>query len=463
MMARLAHASTLHIALALTGIMLLLSGCGVRGDGAGDTEQSGNVETEAFLTQPLLFKPTPNSRCELQDINSWVYRSMQDYYLFYQQLASNVDTSTYASPEELIRDLRVAPNDTFSHITDEAAYSAFFEEGKTFGYGWNFARTTDGSLFFSLIEPDSPLAIAGVQRGDELVAINGMSISDFDRLTGTARADILGTGDEIKTLTLNIASMDAPPRQIEVTKAPYDLKTVLDAQIIEHNGVSVGYLHFYQFVATSNQELQQAFSMFAAGSVTELVIDLRFNGGGRISVANELASHVVGNDHEDDIFTTFAYNDKYDLLSQSLNFRTMPDSLSLSRVFVLQSNNTCSASELIVNSLRPFMEVITIGSTSCGKPYASNPNIGCGKVLNAIEIELLNAAGVGGYFDGIVADCPASEDVAQALGQVSEPLLSSALNYIDTGNCNLVAQRSRTPIQQLTTDLKEVWQGGNSL
>jgi len=260
-----------------------------------------------------------------------------------------------------------------------------------------------------------------------------------------------------------VADSNQQERQVSVTKATYTLQTVLDTDILQANGTSVGYLHLSKFLATSSEELAQAFSTLASDGVSELVLDLRFNSGGRISVANELASRIAGIGHDGDVFTTFAFNDKYSAYNTSLLFETMADSLELNRVFVLQSEVTCSASELVVNSLRPFMEVITIGQTSCGKPYATSPSYGCGKVANALEIELLNAAGAGGYYDGIAADCPVPEDVSKPLGDQTEPLLSAALDYIATGSC-AISPRSRSGnAVELTNTFKPVWHGGNTL
>lgn len=461
-MARHPYASGILHFIALIVMSVTIAGCAPRGDNAGDSVSTNGAEGSVNFSQPLAYRVTPRT-CEIEGVNDWVYQSMLDYYLFYQQVDVNINPATYESPEELIRDLRVSPNDTFSYVTDETTYSAFFNEGETFGYGWNFARTPDNGLFFSLIEPNSPLAAADVQRGDQLVAINGITIPDFDQLSSAERQRIIGEADEVKTLDLTIDREGSAQRQVSVTTARYDLQTVLNTQIIEHNGVNVGYLNFYQFVNTSSQELQQAFATFQAADISELVIDLRFNGGGRIFVASELASHVLGKTRPDDVFTTFGYNDKYQDQNVSLYFENMQSTLALNRVFVLQSSNTCSASELVVNSLRPFVEVITVGSTSCGKPYATSPNIACGKVVNALEIELLNAAGAGGYFNGIAADCPAIEDVQQPLGETSEPLLATALNYIVAGSCNLMAQRTRTQGHRLSTEFKQPWHGGNNL
>ena len=438
-------------AIALT---LSLTGCG---GGSGDNDLGAGA-----FTEPLARSPTPRS-CTVTGMNTWVHESMQDYYLFYDQVDRNLDPATFESPEEFIRELRVQPNDTFSYVTDEVTYNAFFSDGETFGYGWNFARDEDDALLFSLIAPNSPLALAGVERGEELVSINGLSIDRFSALTSAEQNEILGVGDDIRTIDLVVADSVQQSREVAVTKAIYDLQTVLDTRVITNDSGDVGYLNFYQFIAKSGAELAEAFSTLKTAGITELVLDLRFNSGGRISVANELSSYIVGANHDDHVFTTYAFNDKYSANNLSQNFKQLSDSLTLNRVFVLQSDNTCSASELVINSLRPFMEVITVGETSCGKPYATSPNVGCGKVVNALQIDLLNANGVGGYFDGIEADCPVQADVRVALGDINEPLLSAALHYINVGSCPLTARSNRHTGHRLTREFKPEWQGGNTL
>lgn len=447
------YTKTAAVLAALT-LSLLLSTCGKQRDDGDTGSGAGDFSSMVDIRNAL--------SCPVGVVNDWVYAAMKDYYLFYDQVPA-VNVSSYNSPEKLMVDLRVQPNDTFSYVTDATTYNAFFNEGETFGFGWNFASGPDETRYFSLIEPNSPLAEAGVKRGDQLLEINGFDIPSYKALSDQEKIAMLGNAGEIKTVQLTIASGEEPERVLSVTSATFAIKTVLDTRIIEHNGIKVGYLNFYQFVDTSREELATAFKELAAAGVTELVLDLRFNGGGRIAVANELASRIIGDDHIDQIFTTFAYNDKYEANNRSLFFMALPDSLSLNRLFVLQSNNTCSASELVVNSLRPFMEVITVGSTSCGKPYATSPSTACGKVANALEIELLNAENAGGYFNGIAPDCQADEDISKSLGDPTEPLLATSLSYIDRGSCTLLASRTRQARYRLTKDFKFKWQGGNTL
>lgn len=459
-----AHKQTVRITAILICTVLGLVGCDQRtgdasGDGAGDSTDTENSDD---FDEALASRLVPLS-CDTVDLNDWVRSSMLDYYLFYDQVDRTLDTTQYATQEALIQDLRVLPDDQFSYVTDESTYEAFFNDGEAFGYGWQFARDENNALLFALIEPNSPLSLTDVVRGEQLLAINGIELDDFLNLSSDERNDILGTADEVRTLDLTVGDQNNVSRVVSVTKATYSLQTVLDTDVIIRNGVSIAYLSFYQFINNSSEELQVAFENFAAAGVSELVLDLRFNGGGRISIANELASYIVGNNHQEDTFTTFAFNDKYDDSNVSWNFEVMNEALSLNRVFVLQSGSTCSASELVINSLRPFMEVITIGDTSCGKPFATIPNTACNKVINALELELVNANGVGDYYNGISADCSVEEDLSFQLGNESEPLLSTALAYVSGSSCNLVASKSKARAMKLTPQFKQGILGGNIL
>lgn len=419
----------------------LLSSCAPRGDGAGDASVGSSPQVLSSLNSGDTGVPLPRS-CDSGDMKSWVHDNMNDYYLFYDQVEQNVSLNDFDDVESLITHLRVQPYDNFSYITEESGYTARFDEGETFGFGWVLQRNEQNDFFFKLVEPNSPLANAGVQRGDQLLAINGIPMIDFIQLSSAAIDAALGIEDERVTVTFSIGKPVGAPVDVTVTKSSYPLETVLETQIISHNNAQVGYLHFYQFLDTSAAELQTAFTEFSAANVSEMVLDLRYNGGGRVSIANELASYLAGNGKTNQAFITYRPNDKYVQNAASINFINQSQALNLNRVFILQSADTCSASELVVNGLRPFMDVITVGGTSCGKPYASIPRATCGKVMNALELEGINANGVGGYYDGIAADCPVTENISQTLGNPAEALLKTALDYVSLGSCNAIAARS---------------------
>lgn len=404
---------------------LALAGCGGGSGSSSDVIDGSGSE----LTGEAL---AANSECSADNMKSWVRDNMEDYYLFYDQLP-NVSAADYESPEEFIRALRVSPFDKYSYITDVATSEAFFEQGERFGFGMRLQRSENRRLFFTLVEPLSPVGASGIERSDELLAINGVTPDNFTDEFITAA---FGDSDETIDMTLTVLKKtDTAPQDFTVTKAVYDVQTVLDTRVLEHNNQRVGYLSFLSFLQTSEDELTDAFETLHDENIDELVLDLRHNGGGRVAVAEQLGSLIAGDEVENTTFTRFAYNDKYDYKDQSYSFGARDNALNLPRVYVLTSPNTCSASEMVINSLRPFIDVITIGDRTCGKPYATQSYKRCGKSMNALEIELLNAANVGGYFDGIAANCPVAEDITQQLGQPSESLLSAALFHIDNAQC----------------------------
>jgi len=417
-----------------TPICLALAGCGGSGGSGGSGDNAGDAAlgNDTDLTGEVA---AVDARCSADNMKSWVRGSMEDYYLFYDQLP-NVSAVDYESPEDFIRALRVSPFDRYSYVTDAATNTALFEEGKRFGFGMRLQRTDDSRIFFTLVEPQSPVAAAGITRSDELLAINGVTPDNFTDEFITAA---FGASDETIDMTVTVKKpTSALTQDITVTKGLYDVQTVLDTKVLEHNNHRVGYLSFLSFLETSEDELTDAFATFDDENIDELVLDLRYNGGGRISVAEQLGSLIAGDAVENTTFTRFAYNDKYSSRDSSYLFRERNNSLNLPRVYVLTSPATCSASEMVINSLRPFVEVVTIGDRTCGKPYGTQSRERCGKSINALEIDLLNAANVGGYYNGIDADCPVTEDISQALGQPSETLFSAALFHIDNAQCETV-------------------------
>lgn len=397
--------------------------------------------------------------CQFDDMKSWVLGGMLDYYLFADQVDPNTRLSDYDSLEKLIVDLRVVPNDTFSYITDEQSHSGRFNDGETVGFGWVLQRTQTDELYFKLVEKNSPMAAAGFARGDRLAFVNDIPALDYFQQPGAERDALLSSEDDGASARFTVESPLGVTRTRTVSKARFDLATVLDTRVIERNGVRTGYLHFYQFLNTSSAELALAFESLAADNISELVLDMRYNFGGRVAVAAELGSYLLGRGNTDETFVAYQPNEKYREYTSAFNFVNRTSSLALNRLFVLQTGDTCSAAELVTNGLRPFMDVITVGESSCGKPYASIPNAACDKVMNALELEAVNAVGVGGYYNGIAADCSASDNVTQVLGSASENLLATALDYIDTGNCPSGATRSKSDSMPLPEALQSDWFG----
>jgi hypothetical protein len=247
-----------------------------------------------------------------------------------------------------------------------------------------------------------------------------------------------------------------------MVSAKFPHTTVREVSVLNgtRNGqpVKVGYLDYTQFVTYSENDLAAAVTSFANQGATELVLDLRYNGGGDVATARDLASMIAGARVAGQVFAGLRFNDKNQAKNQNILF-TAPAGATpnLSRVVIIASSGTASASELVINGLKPFMNVVLIGDTTYGKPYGFEPFEYCGTVYNAVNFESVNALGAGGYTSGIPPTCPANDDLDHQLGDPNEGELAAALSYISTGQCPPVSQVSpqialqRAPVGSLIT------------
>ena len=172
-----------------------------------------------------------------------------------------------------------------------------------------------------------------------------------------------------------------------------------------------------------------------------MVLDLRYNGGGSTTQARDLASMLGGSRLSGSTFALFRFNAKYSANNVAQAFTSSLQTLpaapleNLSRLFVITAGGTASASEMVINGLRPYMPVITIGATSFGKPYGSQPRDACGTTYSAISLEVANSLGEANYASGFAPNCAMSDDLTRELGDPAELRIGAALSYITTGVC----------------------------
>ena len=212
---------------------------------------------------------------------------------------------------------------------------------------------------------------------------------------------------------------------------------------------TVGYLVLNSFsVNSAEQQLIAAVNQLKTANIKELVLDLRYNGGGFLDISNQLSWMIGGSDLAGKVYEKTICNDKNpfslcntaDAFKQtSLGFsapngQTLPQ-LGLKRVFVLTSASTCSASESLINGLAPFLQVVRIGSTTCGKPYGFLYLSNCGTSYAAMQLKGANSVGFGDYADGFAPTCTVADDLSKQRGDASERMLSAALGYVQTGAC----------------------------
>lgn len=345
------------------------------------------------------------------------------------------------------------PADRWSFHQSTESFNRFFGDGQSMGYGLSVAAievTTpapqpSAPLYVRHVEPLSPAAQAGVVRGDRIVSINGRTAADMIAANDFAALNAAAPGDTLQLVLANTGGQ----RTLAVSAGVYALTPVPQSTVVTSpGGRKMGYLIVKDMISQAGTPLASAFQFFASQAVTELVIDLRYNGGGLVSMARDLASYVrSATTPRPATFASLLYSDKRSANNAAFLFNAPADALTLGRVYVLAGPRTCSASEQVINALRPYIDVVLLGDTTCGKPVGFNPaQDACGETFSVVTFETVNALNEGRYFDGFDPRCAIAEDFTKPLGALDEPLLAAARNHADGIGCPVLAapQREQT-------------------
>lgn len=401
----------------------------------------------------------PAVSCEVADQKTWLRDFFGQWYFWYR-LAPSPDPAPYAGVDDYFNALLYTgtspsfPSDRWSYYESTESFNRFFGDGQTLGYGLAVAGLEvrglpDEPLFVRYVEPLSSAAAQGVRRGDRVLALNGRPVSEL-----IAADDFSLLVPELpgQQLTVDLSTAQGA-RQVVLTGsvfalAPVPVRTVFTTPL----GRKVGYVMLNNMINQAEAPLEAAFQALRAEGAQELVIDLRYNGGGLISVAATMASHVAGAPVAGQAFSTLLYNDqRAGINNQTYVFRNLGRAINASRVYVLAGPRTCSASEQLINGLRPFVDVVVIGDTSCGKPVGFLPQSSCGKTFSTVNFEAVNARNEGRYWDGLEASCRVAESYQQPLGSPDESLLKVAAEHVDSGSCpaSLAAVGLKRPLRLL--------------
>jgi carboxyl-terminal processing protease len=375
--------------------------------------------------------------CSLLGQNAFVRDVMDEYYLWYRELPS-LDPALFDSPEAYLEALRYRPLDRgFSYIVPKEISSAFFSASQSIGIGFTWRPTSETEIRMTQVYPDSPASEAGLRRGQYLTAVNGRPVEELLR-AGDLLAE-LGPAQIGYTVSLSFRAnrTNGEERTETVTKRPYTIPTVSQTEVFDVKGLPVGYLHFRNFVEPSYAALDDAFAEFRRERVTDLILDLRYNGGGLVDVATHLASLIGGMRTNTHVFVELRFNDKHSDLNQTRRFDDPPQTLDLPRVVVITTRASASASELVINGLKPFIPVTIVGARSYGKPVGQSGFEFCEKILYPVTVKLVNELGEGDYFDGFPPDCTAKDDLNRPLGHPEEDSLEEALHFLRTGRCSV--------------------------
>jgi|TARA_B110000914_G_scaffold226488_1_gene252084 carboxyl-terminal processing protease len=414
----------------------------------------------------LTFLDTEGTRL---DENNFLRSFSDNTYLWYDEIVDQ-DPAPFDTRDYFMQ-LKTA-NDKFHFTIDTNEWYQLSQSGVAAGYGaeWLISNTR---VFVAYTEPNSPAtsSMVNLQRGDEVIRIDDTNISN---LTNTQLNGLLfpnsgqthifslkkNSSGDIKIVTMTSAN---------ITKTP-----VQKTRVINTDTGKVGYLLFNDHIATAEKGLFDAITLLQSKGINDLILDLRYNGGGFLAIANQLSYMIAGpTATAGKIFEKMVFNDKHPVTNpitgstingipfysstiglSSMNNNTPLPSLNLNngslgnnRVFVISGNDSCSASESIINSLIGLdIEVILIGAKTCGKPYGFYPADNCGTTYFTVQFKGINNKGFGDYADGfsprtnasnmnMPRGCLIDDDLKYELGDINESRLAAALHFRNTNNC----------------------------
>lgn len=416
---------------------------------------------------------------------SWNNRT----YLWYNEVT---DVDPNATPDrldyfELLKTTAVTPSgtarDQFHFTQDTAERFERVSTGSSAGYGGQYAFLNSSpprDVRIAFTEAGSPFADETVARGAKILeidgvdAVNGGTQADVDALNAALFPSAAG---ETHTFVFE-DTPGAAPRTVTMTSATVVSDPVLQSTVIDQGTDKVGYVVFNTFgTSTAEERLFDTFTNLAAQNIDDLVLDLRYNGGGFLAIASQLGYMIAGDKSDGQTFETLQFNDKFPTrnpvtnevisptpfynttLGFTLNEGTPLPTLNLNRVFILSTGGTCSASEALINSLRGIdVEIILIGDTTCGKPYGFYITDNCGVSYATVQFRGVNAKNFGDYSDGfspgaagttvsgeLVEGCVIPDDYTAQLGDIDENMLDGALTYRSTNACPVAPSARALP------------------
>lgn len=378
-----------------------------------------------------------------------------NYYLWNTEV-DDVDPNSINSASDYFDLMKTQdPKDKYHYTIPTETYQNQ-QQGNESRFGFTLSWIAENSaetILVTFVEPNSNAEKQGLKRGDIFISINDMI------LTTSSRAEI---NAELSKNTLSATvRRNTDTIELSLTREAFELNPVPIQTVINYKQKKYGYLLFNSHIEKANNLLIEAINTFKTEGIDELILDLRFNRGGLVNIANRLAYMISGST---DTFSTPKYNNLWQekdffgnpIVSKPFineyNNLALP-SLKLSQLIVLTSPVTCSASELIINALKGIdINIIQIGESTCGKPFGFYPIDNCGTTYFTIMLTQVNKKGFGEYYNGFSAvnitesqvntmnssqneGCFVSDDVSYPLGHTNENLLKHALHYLDTKSC----------------------------
>lgn len=397
-----------------------------------------NLKRAGFLLfiLPLLFSSCKKkNECELSEnyeFNQFIYQALkkEKWYLWYETMP-DIPYDEYWSPADYLDALKNPDLDHWSYVTTEAAIDAYYEEGAYTGYGFSRKYDHEGNMRISYVFDQSPMALAGVERGYKLLEINGKNVHYLTN--HNLWNDIYGPDEVGVSSTFTLETLEGDTVDITLQKAEVFQNPVLYSNVYPVGSQKVGYMVLNSFIEPTQPAVDEAFAYFASEQVSDVVLDLRYNGGGLLDMAAYTAAHLLSPEHSGQPFATLAHNSEKADNDAVIPIPEVSNTLNLNRLFVITSKSTASASEAIINGLTPYIDVLLIGDDTYGKPVGMYIFKHNGYALVPVCFETVNANNQGGYFSGIEANAYRTDGLQYPFGHQEEDCLEEALFYIENG------------------------------
>jgi C-terminal processing protease CtpA/Prc len=444
------------------GISLFLVGCGGGGGGGGSsvsdpaTSNAGTSFAPSRSLANLCASPRPNTADlpgGIAQEKAYLRSFIDETYLWYRDIPSILVVADNVTPQAYFDVLKTSAKTSTGVAVDQYHWSQTTASWNTeqsglaedYGIRWAaLASSPPRNWLVADVAPGSPAALVGIKRGDRVTSIDGV---DFVNAPTAADALILNEGLFPTVLAAHRFGFNGNPES-SMSPAQYRVATVQNVKVLPTPNGAVGFFTFDSQIAQSEAELIAAFNQLKAANVSDLVVDMRYNGGGFLFVASKLAYMIAGPGlTTGKVFEQTVFNDKQSSRNTAYSFAfsgTTPVNslpyLNLKHVTLLVTHGTASASESVINSLRGIdVTVDLIGANTRGKPYGFFPQDNCGYTYFAIQFKGVNNKGFGDYADGFAPTCAIADDFNHARGDIAEGMLNAALSYKQTGVCPINA------------------------
>lgn len=465
-------------------------------------------KTILFIILPFLFLQSCQDQDDVLslpthlDVHKFIWKGLNQVYLWQENVPDLAD-KRFTSNEEYYNFLyQYTPENLFKNLLYRAPKTADAEKyGTVDQFSWIVSdylileqqlggTTKNNGVEFSLstiknstqiigyvryIIPNSNAANKDIKRGEVFYAVNGISLtpSNYSSLLRSANENYTLSFADLTYDSNNNPVITPNGKTLALTKTNLAENPIFIKKIITNGAHKIGYLMYNGFYPSYDLELNDAFGYFKSKGITDLVLDLRYNGGGDVLTATRLASMISGQ-FKDQIFSELAYNKRKSYLNKKYLFtdkikETKINSLNLTTLYVLTTKSTASASELIINGLNPYINVVQIGDATYGKNVASvtlydsptltktNRNPSHRYAMQPIIAHSINAVGFDDYLEGLTPDYKLSERIKTLgiLGDPTEPLLSAAIGKI-TGTAKIIIQEKPTTDFEYLNDSKTI-------